>query len=298
MGSRHRYRYAIAAVLWAGLADTSHAYTLWVSEVDATVRASASTERPDQLPHSHLARGHRDIAVAWLAGPTPRYAHGVLGDALEASRLMVETREGDTLVLALPPSRVFEDLKPRLQDLDGDHRDEILLVESDINLGASLAVYGLSQGRIALRARTPFLGRPYRWLNPVGSGDFDGDGRLDVAIVVTPHIGGILRLYHFSEPRLTRYAEFGGVSTHQIGSTALGLGQVVALDGGRDGLLLPDQSRRMLLLLQWSAGALRELARVKLPAPVVSSLVAVDDSGWQFAVADGRRLQLRLEQNH
>lgn len=292
------HRFVLVSLLWLGPAGVSNAYTLRVSEVDAVTQQSAPIERPDQLPHSRVAQGHRDIAAAWLAGATPRYAHAVLGDALEASQLMVETRDGGTLVLELPPSRVFEDLEPRLRDLDGDNQDEILLVESDASLGASLAVFGISEGRIVLRSRSPFIGQSYRWLNPLGSGDFDGDGRLDVAIVVTPHLGGILRLYHFSEPRLTQYAEFGGVSTHQIGSTALGLGQVVALDGGRDGLLLPDQSRRSLLLLQWSAGALRELARARLPAPVVSSLAAVADGRWQFTVADGQRLELRLERNH
>jgi hypothetical protein len=34
--------------------------------------------------------------------------------------------------------------------------------------------------------------RPPRRLNPVGFGDFDGDGAMEVAYVQTPHIGGIL----------------------------------------------------------------------------------------------------------
>jgi len=60
---------------------------------------------------------------------------------------------------------------------------------------------------------------PNRWLNPLGVGDFDGDGRLDIALVATPHIGGRLRLYRYQPGRLTLFAERSGVSTHRIGST-------------------------------------------------------------------------------
>ena len=106
------------------------------------------------MPHSRVARGERDIAAAWFAGATDRYAHGVLGDAIEAARLMVETRAGRRLQFELPAHRVFEDLEPRLADLDGDGRDEIIVVESDINLGASLAVYALAGDRLVKRAAT------------------------------------------------------------------------------------------------------------------------------------------------
>ncbi len=289
------YRIVILIVFWLGLTGTSIAHSLVVQEIDSITRQSVPGEHPDQLPHSRVTQGSRDIAAAWLAGPTDRYAHGVLGDALEASRLVLRLRHGDTLTFELPLTRVFEDLQPRLEDLDGDKKDEILLVESDVDLGASLAVYGITGGQITLRAQTPFLGQPNRWLNPVGSGDFDGDGHLDVATVITPHIGGILRLYRFSEPSLIQYAELKGVSTHQIGSTELGLGQVVTLQNGTDGLLLPDQSRRTLMLLRWSSGAMHELARVSLPSPVNSSLVPVPVNRWQFSTEDGRYLELRLD---
>lgn len=249
--------------------------------------------RPGQLPQSRVAQGTRDIAAAWLAGATDRYAHAVLGDGLEASRLMVETRAGERLRLDLPQHRVFEDLEPRLVDLDGDGRDEILVVESDASLGAALAVYGVIDGRLALRAMSPFIGRAHRWLNPVGAGDFDGDGRLDVALVATPHIGGILRLYRFDPPALTLFAEFGDVSTHRMGSTELGLGQVVPASP-RARLLLPDQVHRVLRLLEWEPSGIREIARASLHARLDSALIPAGRDRWRLRLEDGRFMEVRL----
>lgn len=281
--------------LWLASSGLAFSYSLIVREIGPFAQEHAPIEQPDQLPQSRAVRGNRDIAVAWLAGPTTRYEHGVLGDDLEASRLVVEMHDGDTLEFELPTSRVFEDLEPRLEDLDGDNRDEILVVESDADLGASLAIYGILERRVTRRAMTPFLGRPNRWLNPVGVGDFDADGHLDIAIVVTPHIGGNLRLYHFTEPTLSQFGEVAGVSTHEIGSTELGLGQVVTLGNEGDGLLLPDQPRRALVLFQWSSNGMRVLARTDLPAPISSSLMPVSVRRWRFSLDDGRHMEIRLE---
>ena len=34
-----------------------------------------------------------------------------------------------------------------------------------------------------------------RWLNPVGVPDLDGEERAEIAAVITPHIGGTLKVY-------------------------------------------------------------------------------------------------------
>ena len=171
--------------------------------------------------------------------------------------------------------------------------DEIIVVESDTALGASLSVYGIVDKRLVRIAATPFLGQPNRWLNPVGVGDFDGDGRLDIALVATPHIGGQLRLYRMEEDRLTLFAYYLGVSTHRIGSTDLGLGRVVSTYP-RDRLLVPNQSRRNLMLLEWAGNQWREIAGVDLPGVLGSSLKPVRDGHWQFRLETGQYFDLQL----
>jgi hypothetical protein len=231
------------------------ASSLTAREIAPFPREFVAMEKPGQLPQSRVVSGVRDIAVVWLAGATNRYQHGVLGDDLEASRLMIEMRDGRSLSVELPAERVFEDLEPRLADLDGDNKDEILVVESDTHLGASLTVYGVVDGCLMRRA---------------------------------------VRLYHFTLPTLSQFAKVGGVSTHRIGSTELGLGQVVS-GSDRDRLLVPDQLRRSLILLEWSSSGLRELTRVTLPAPVSSSLKSVGRHAWRFRVQDGRHMEVRVD---
>ena len=284
----------VFSLFFAWCTGIGHTAELTVRSVESSPPEIETIKWPDQLPQSRAARGYHDITGAWLAGPTNRYRHGVLGDDLEASRLVAETRAGKRLQLDLPSRRVFEDLEPRLVDIDGDSRDEIIVVESDKFLGASLAVYGIIDGRLERIAATAFLGQPHRWLNPLGAGDFDGDGRLDIALVATPHIGGILRLYRFEPSDLSLFAEYPGISTHRMGSTELGLGRVVSANL-RDQLLVPDQTRRVLMLLEWSPDQWQVIARTELSDQLGSSLTPTGDGGWRFHLEDGRHLEVRID---
>jgi len=85
----------------------------------------------DIIPHGTVA-ADGSFRAAWLGGATGRYAHGILGDRLEASRLYVAPRNAETspVFLELGPDSVFEDLGPRFVDIDGDGQPEILVVKS------------------------------------------------------------------------------------------------------------------------------------------------------------------------
>ncbi|MGJ3264527.1 MAG: FG-GAP repeat domain-containing protein [Salinarimonas sp.] len=245
----------------------------------ATAPALAQAPSPDaRIPHSTVATGTRDIARAWLAEPTTRYAHGVLGDAIEAGALAVETQDGTRLVHRLPADHVFEDLAPRLVDLDGDGRDEVIVVRADSRLGAALAVYGVEDGALVETAATPPIGRANRWLNPIGAADLDGDGAMELAWIETPHIGGVLRIATFDDRArrdgtLVPRAALRGVSNHALGSTALGLHALVDADGdATPEIVVPTQARDALVVVDLVGGRLVETGRLALPGRVVGDI--------------------------
>lgn len=235
--------------------------------------------RPGALDDLRIARGSRNIAEAWLAEPTARYRHFVLGANYEAARLEVRLTDGRALTLRLPANSVFEDRQPRLADLDGDGSDEIILVRSYLDRGAALAVIGVRAGRLEIIAETPPIGIPHRWLNPAGIADFDGDGRLDIAYVQMPHVLGRLRVWTLRRGGLKEIASVDDTSNHRAGSRHLGLAAVADFDGdGVADLAIPSLDRRTLRFIAFKGGV-RELARKPLSSPAVSDFSVVQRAG-------------------
>ena len=159
------------------------------------------------------AAARESITAARYDDPTTRYAHGVLGDAIEYGALTLDTSEGRRVRFVLPEERVFEDIAPRLADLDGDARPEVIVVESHRDFGARLAVYGLD----GLVTATDWIGRPNRWLAPIGAADLDGDGAMDIAFVDRPHLAKTVRVFYWRDAKLTEVARAPGYSNHRIG---------------------------------------------------------------------------------
>ena len=143
--------------------------------------------------------------------PTARYDHGVLGDALEWGSLSLRTG-GRYSRIILPANRVFEDIAPRIVQI-APNRTAAMVVESDLALGARLALYD-HEGLIAA---TPFIGQRYRWLAPLGASDLDGDGYVEIAYVDRPHLAKVLRVWRFRNGALEPVSEQAGLTNHRIG---------------------------------------------------------------------------------
>src|SRR5450759_5210021 len=94
-------------------------YAIVLGDAHATlafIGAPAKPKLPDgALPEGTIATGTRDIARAWL----------------------IETHDGKLQTVRLKDDAVFEDLEPRLADLDGDGHDEIIVVKSYLKRGSS-----------------------------------------------------------------------------------------------------------------------------------------------------------------
>jgi len=237
---------------------------------------AAPPRRTGILPDGQVSLGSGRIRAAWLSRPTQRYHHGVLGDAIEAGGLAVELADGRTLETVLGPGSVFEDLAPRLLDVDGNGQSDLVVVRSYLQRGAALAAYAVGAGGLGLLGQSPPIGRPNLWLNPVGAGDFDGDGRIELAAVVTPHIGGVLTLYRLEAGLLRPIARQRGFSNHAMGSRQLGLAAILDVNGDSVvDLLVPNDNRRSLRVVSF-ARRFAELARVDHEAQIASAIVVFD----------------------
>ncbi|MDP6405888.1 MAG: VCBS repeat-containing protein [Alphaproteobacteria bacterium] len=235
-------------------------------------RASPA-QRPGMLPGGSVTLGSGRIRAAWLNRPTERYRHGVLGDAIEAGGLAVDLADGRSLETVLGPGSVFEDLAPRLLDVDGNGQSDLVVVRSYLQRGAALAAFSVGTGGLRLLGQSPPIGRPNRWLNPIGAGDFDGDGRIELAAVVTPHIGGVLTLYRLEAGLLRPTTRQRGFSNHAIGSRQLGLAAILDVNGDSVvDLLVPNDNRRSLRVVSF-VRRFAELARVDHEAQIASAIV-------------------------
>jgi len=213
----------------------------------------------------------RDGVTACFAEPVERYGHDVLGATPEWGRLVVTLPDGTLAEAVLPDTRIFEDIAPRLYDIEADGSLEAIVVETDVALGAQLAIYGLDRGALRKIAATPEIGRRFRWLAPVAIGDLDGDGVTDIAYVARPHLDGTLSVWTFAPGGLTEVASAPGFSNHRIGEEGFTSGLRVCA-GAPVEMILPDLRWSRLTAVRLEDGRLT--GRVLGPRPDRATLAA------------------------
>lgn len=193
------------------------------------------------LPEKALAITPDSLTFAQYTLPVTRYAHGILGDAIEAGQLVV-AHKGLIYEYTLPQEYVYEDIRPRLVDVTGDSIPEIFTIRTHVAKGAGIAIYQLQNGQLVEYATVPEIGIPSRWLNIAAIYDLDGDGTLNLAWIQTPHIGGILKVCPIQAGRLSSTDQVSTYSNHAIGDRNLCL-SVITKSASETLLYVPNQSR-------------------------------------------------------
>ncbi len=225
-------------------------------------------------PLSAADNGH----ILVLGGPdTERYRHGVLGDDVEATRVLyLERHDLQPLrTLTLPAPHVVEDIAPWPIEWSGVTG---LLAMRAGPQGAQLAVVAADPAKrdaLALAALGEPRGVPNRWMAATT------DGRRLLA-VHRPHLGGVLHEY-VREGSALRARRIGG----EYGAHALGSGELdlAVWTGGM--LVLPAQDRRALHVLAIDSWSRRSSYALEQPVVATRAWRSGDRPGVAALLSDG-----------
>ena len=188
------------------------------------------------------------------AGGPIGYDHNILGNTPEWREL-----RGPDWVLR-PKAGFFEDVAPRVADVTGDGRPEVIAVQTDLMRGARLIVVA---GDGKLLGATAYIGQRHRWMAQAGVGDFDGDGRIEIAYVDRPHLAKELVFLRLEAGDLREVARLSGLTNHRIGDTAISGGSLHC--DGKDQMILASGDWRRILAVQIGQKP-RDLGRYSLAA--------------------------------
>ncbi|MGR3541664.1 MAG: FG-GAP repeat domain-containing protein [Hasllibacter sp.] len=235
---------------------------------------AAACEAPDPVPGSVVDAPAPASApgAAWYEGLTDAYPHGALGDPFEPTVLAAAIAGGCPLRVAAGPGRVFEDLAPRLADLDGDGRAEVIAIRSDAREGAQVVVYAARGGALVEIAATAPIGTRFRWLAISGIADLDGDGRVEIAYVDRPHLAKVGRIVtYLPDGRLFEIARIADVTNHAFGA-AFVEGGLRTCDGRPEIVWLSGDRTRILATALFDEGAGRRDIGAHTPAALDAAM--------------------------
>ncbi|MEO9902196.1 VCBS repeat-containing protein [Nisaea sp.] len=272
--------------------------------IERSGSARLPESKPLRLPlvkDGRVAISPDGLIRAWYTDETESYGHGALGDVVEALSLVVQEEGGKLAVYSVIADEVFEDLEPRIVDLDRSlaGRPEIVAITATSTGGAGIAVFGIgrdSDGKPALLrlANSARIGTPYRWLNIAGIADFDGDGFTEIAYVDRPHIRGELVFLEWRGGRLREQAREGGYANHHGGSTVQDMSEVADVDGdGNPDLILPVRGYGRIAAVSLAAEGLNRIAEVDIPSAPRSGIISTSPQSAVYLDRAGALYEIR-----
>jgi len=206
-----------------------------------------------------------NIVSAEFSEPTERYAHCALGDCVEYGALRAILDDGQELIFRLPADSVFEDITPRLVPMGLNGRTALLVVRSYLDRGSALALLDRKAKQLQIVAESEPIGKAHHWQNPIGVGNFDHDAKLEIATVITPHIGGTLTLYERQGHKLVKDKTAYPFSNHRLHSRQLDLHEIIDWNGDKiDDIALPGVTHHRLNIVTFATGKPEIIAQKEL----------------------------------
>lgn len=214
------------------------------------------------LPDSRIVHNEDGIVVI-LSEPTSEYAHGVLGDVLEAKSITVIQCDPEPRVdrvIRMENNWVIEGTSAILSDWNQDGSHEILVTRTRNIDGAQHILYDLEGRELA---KSDPIGRTFRWRHQLAIGPFgiekDDPDKHQLVSVLTPHIGGVVQFFSWEGDKLKIEFQKSGWTSHIIATRNLDMALTGFFkDPNILSLVIPSQSRRNLDILTYKNNQLQE----------------------------------------
>jgi hypothetical protein len=238
------------------------------------------------LPDARLTQSS-DGLLAVLAEATTRYPHGVLGDDLEAGRVVIVDPGTPAIVgeAVIAAPAVIEGIAAMWADVDGNGEEEILVTVSDAEVGAGLLVFDRDGSQIAAG---PPIGRGNRWRNQLGVGPTGPNGEIEVIDVRVPHIGGVVEYFRIDGDELAFETQLPGYTSHVFGSRNLDMALAADVTGnGAIEVVVPNQELTTLGVLTRTVAGVTVAAELALPGRLATNIAAGINTDGHLSLAVG-----------
>ena len=137
-------------------------------------------------------------------------------------------------------------------------------------------------------AAGPAVGRGNRWRHQIAVAPFGINGEMELAEVLTPHIGGIAGFYRLEGDSLDLIVQTDGVTSHLLFSRNLDMGLAADLDGdGQPELVVFDQPFMEIKALRRTGDGVVLAWQTPVGGKAVTNLAAVNTGGG-IALGVGR----------
>jgi hypothetical protein len=260
----------------------------------------------DQNSDYDVSDLHVDSNISWteggyrveLIGNSDRYYHPILGSADNATGFRI--MKGGELISTynLEPNQVFETKRALITEIVPENQGkEVVLTVSDDVYGARMEIFSLEGKRLGV---SDFIGRSHRWMHllavaPFADLPFTERDQVQLALVQTPHIGGILKLYQWNGAKLELINQQHGFSTHAIGSDNLNMAIAANFDEQNDiELLLPSQDFTTLKLVKYTGDKSQIIKEFKLPGRLDTNLYLTNngDNAIWLSTSNGKVVKI------
>lgn len=240
---------------------------------------------------ARLVVNERDQIALYAGATDQRYVHGIMGDDLEGTELVVLAIESGQLTelhrVLLADDAVYEGLSPMWADIDEDGTPDLVTTVSNGRGGAQIRAY-LVQDDSLREVDGPAIGQGFRWRHQLAWGAFGPGDEMALVDVLTPHIGGVVEFYRYDGESLTIVERLGGYTSHVIGSRNLDMAVAGDFNGdGQPEIVVTTQDRSHIAAIQHTAEGAREVWRLAVDGRVGTNLAATTGADGKLSLAAG-----------